>query len=363
MCFRKPMLLAALLSLLLVPGWDHAGYDAEDSYYNPAESQINASTINTLTQRWSVPLRSSSPSCSGPSAPLVADGAVIATDARGVASYQASSGRRSWTFDWDDVEDSTTPSMAVASGLLLLANGDCHSASDPNGRLVALDVATGRVRWRHDLDMPVDSFVVDRGVAVISGSSESDETATVAYRVADGRQMWRKVGYLSSSSASAGRLLLTKGTTTTAVTLPSGAVLWTKPRSMYAESATPTRFLTTDGAALSLIDAASGALLWTAPGQQSKLLATDGRRVYRAVGRKVSALDIRDGRVVWTRTLATPATQPVRAGGLVYVGGPILSAASGVVVSPGIARGAQVVTGGSIYLAEAGKLTAVAPRR
>ena len=355
------MLLAALLSLLLVPGWDHAGYDAEDSYYNPAESAINATTINTLAPRWSVPLRTSSPSCSSPSAPLVSGGAVFATDARGVASYRADTGRRSWTFDWDDVEDSTTPTMAVSAGTLVLANGDCHSASDPNGRLVALDVRTGRPRWKHDLDMPVDAFVMDRGVAVISGSSESDETATIAYRLTDGREMWRKVGWSSSSASSAGRLLLTKGSVTTAVALPAGRVLWTKPRPMYAESATPTRFLVTDSAGLTLVDAASGSLLWNAPGQQSELLATDGRRVYRAVSRQISALDIRDGRVVWTRTLPVAATQPVRAGGLLYSGGSILSAASGAVLKTG-RSGPMVVTGGRLYAVGGNALAAYVPR-
>ncbi|MBM2617088.1 PQQ-binding-like beta-propeller repeat protein [Actinoplanes sp. LDG1-06] len=351
------------LALTPVPpvGWEHAGYDAEDSFYNPAESQINAGTIGKLASRWSVPLRRQEPTCGGPSAPLVAGGMVVATDGRGVSGYRAADGRLAWSFDWDDPEDSTVPSMAVSGGVVVLGNGDCHSASDPNGRLVGLDLRTGSRRWKLDLDMPVNSFVVDRGVAIVSGSSESDETATVAYRATDGREVWRKRGFESSSASSAGRILLTRGGSTSAVSVTSGSVIWTKPRSLYAESATPTRFLVTDGVALTLVDAASGAPLWTAPGRQSKFLATDGRRVYRAVNRTVSALDIRDARVVWTRTLPVVATQPVRAGGLLYTGGPVLSAASGAVVAPH-RRGPQVVTGGHLYAVEGNRLAAYAPR-
>src|SRR4029453_19114973 len=63
--------------------WPHAGYDAEDSYYNPHESAINLRPIGHLKRRWSVQLRKQS-ACAGFSAPLVAAGRVIATDQYGV---------------------------------------------------------------------------------------------------------------------------------------------------------------------------------------------------------------------------------------------------------------------------------------
>ena len=268
-------------------------------------------------------------------------------------------GRLAWTFDWDDPDDSSTPSMAVSAGTLVLGNGDCHSTSDPDGRLVGLDLASGKPRWRVTPPAPVHSFVVDKGAVVVSGGSESDEVMTVAYRATDGRELWRKVGLTTSGSSANGRILLSETGSTSAVSLPTGTVLWTKPQTWYAESATPTRFLATTGAALNLVDAATGALLWTAPGKQSELLATDGRRVYRSVDRLVSALDIRDGRPVWSRTLPAAAGQPVRAGGLVYTGGPVLSAASGAVLSRGW-PGRQVVTGGRLYVVHGNKLTSYA---
>ena len=369
--FRRT-LASVLLSCLVfaspaaaaTPGWDHAGYDAEDSYYNPGESAINATTIGHLTRRWSVPLRQFPAACGGPSTPLVAAGLVIATDQKGVSTYHATTGRLAWRFDWPDPEDSSTPTMAVSENVLVLGNGDCHSASDPDGALTALDLTTGRVRWRLTPPVPVNAFVVDKGTVVISGGSESDETVTVAYRATDGRKLWSKPGYETSGVSAAGRILLTKDTSTSAVSVLTGATTWTKPRLWQAQSATPAgdRFLVTNGTALSLVNAASGALLWTAPGQQSTQLATDGRRIYRAVDSAVSALDIRDGRVVWTRTLPLTATQPVRAGGLLYTGGPALSASSGAVVSRAF-RGPQIIAGGRLYVVDSNTLNTFGPRQ
>ena len=53
-------------------------YDAEDSYYNPGESAVTVTTVDTLTRRWSVPLRQADPACGRPTAPLVADSRVVA---------------------------------------------------------------------------------------------------------------------------------------------------------------------------------------------------------------------------------------------------------------------------------------------
>ncbi|MFC3737572.1 outer membrane protein assembly factor BamB family protein [Paractinoplanes deccanensis] len=353
--------LCTVLVLALAPGgWDHAGFDAEDSYYNPDESQINAGTIGDLTQRWSVALREKGGACGGPSAPLISGGAggsVIATDERGISSYRAMTGRLAWQFDWDDPDDSSTPSMAVSGDVLVAANSDCNSMSDPDGRIVALDLATGRVRWRIASPFPVASFVVDKGVVVVSGTSPSDEQMTVAYRAADGRELWRKPRHEASGVSANGRILLVKGRSTTAVAIGTGVPLWAHKRIWYAESATPAadRFLVSDGTALTALRASDGAMLWTAEGKQSALLATDGRRVYRAAERTVEALDVHTGRRLWWRQLPVIAGQPVRAGGLVYTGGPVLNAATGSVVAT--VEGSQVAAGGRLFTVSRQRLT------
>jgi outer membrane protein assembly factor BamB len=345
-------------------GWDHPGYDAEDSYYNPHESVINASSIGHLTRRWSVDLRQQDPSCAAPSAPLVAGGRVFVTDAMGISAYQVTTGHLAWHFTWEFPDDSTTPRMAVAGNVLIAANGDCHSNSDPNGAVTALNVATGQIVWHTVTDTPVITLAVDKGVAAISGESPSDELTTIAFRATDGKVVWTKPTYSSSGVSANGRLLLTHGNATAAADITTGTILWTKPAVWTAQSATPAsdRFVVTVGTALALVNASTGALVWTAPGKASDLIATDGRRVYRSAGHAVEALNAASGHLQWSRTLPAEPDQPIRAGGLLYTSGPILNAATGTVATPGTPyAGHQTITGGHLYTATDKTLSAFAP--
>jgi outer membrane protein assembly factor BamB len=358
--------MKALLALVLAltPVWDHPGFDAEDSYYNPHESAVNADSINHLTRTWSVPLRRQDPSCAAPSTPLVAGGRVFVTDAMGISAYQASDGHALWHFTWEVPDDALTPTLAVSGGVVIAANGDCHSNSDPNGLLTALNVATGKPTWHVATDTPVFTLAVDKGVAVISGSSPSDELTTLAFRATDGKALWKKPLFASSGVSANGRLLLTHADTTSAADIVTGAVRWTRPTAWTAQAATPAsdHFVVTSGTTLALLNAADGTVTWSAPNKASTLLATDGRRIYRADDHLVEALDTRNGHTVWSRTLPAEAGQPLRAGGLLYTGGPILNAATGSVAGPATAYpGHQLPTGGHLYTVTDTTLSSFAP--
>ena len=345
------------------PAWDHPGYDAEDSYYNPHESVINLSTVASLTRRWSVPLRKQPDgACAGFSAPLSAAGRVIATDQFGISAYNADSGAPTWHFNWPDPVGTETPAIAVDGTTLIAATTDCYSQSDPDGTIVALNLANGRVRWRATIDVPVNSLAVDKGMAVISGVSPSDEQATIAYRVANGRVAWRKAGYQSSNVSANGRLLLTDTHNSTAVDITTGVPLWTRKAFWQAKAATPAsdRFLVSNGQSLSAVSAASGTLLWTARGAANDLLATDGRRVFRAQGHSIEALNVATGHSLWARLLPEELAQPVRAGGLLYLGGPILDPATGARRAPTF-PGAEIITGGRLVTVNQGTLSSYAP--
>jgi outer membrane protein assembly factor BamB len=358
--------IKTLLTLVLavLPAWDHPGYDAEDSYYNPHEAAINAASINHLTRTWSVRLRQQDPTCSTPTTPLLAGGRVFVSDAMGISAYQATDGRALWHFTWDAPDDALTPTLAVTGNLLIAANGDCHSNSDPNGLLTALNVATGKPAWHVATDTPVFTLAVDKGVAAISGSSPSDELTTRAYRATDGKLLWQKPLYASSGVSANGRLLLTHGETTAAADITTGRIAWTRPTAWTAQAATPAadHFLATAGTTLASLSAADGSVTWTAPTKATTLLATDGRRVYRADGRLVEALDAATGHPAWSRTLPAKATQPLRAGGLLYTGGPILNAATGAIAGPATAYpGHQLPAGGHLYTATDTTLSSFAP--
>jgi outer membrane protein assembly factor BamB len=274
-------------------------------------------------------------------------------------------GKAAWHFDWDDPMDSPTPVMAVSGGTLLAGHGECNSQSDPNGHIVAVDLATGKERWRLDVGIPVRGFTVDKGILVFSGESPSDEAMTFAYRVADGKPAWQKAGYLSSSPSADGRILLARGETVAAASVVTGSILWTKRANWIAEAATPSadRFLVTDGTALSAINAINGDLLWTVKDKQTNFVATDGRRVYRSADFLVEALNLRNGRHLWQRRLGAESVQPVRAGGLVYTGGPVLNAANGEIVSLAtpLNDAKVLVTGGRVFAVKDRTLSSFAP--
>jgi outer membrane protein assembly factor BamB len=359
-------LSSMMLSLVLaVPvGWEHAGYDAEDSYYNPHETVLNAESVGAgLHTRWSVPLRKLD-TCGAYAPPVVAAGRVVVPDPRGISAYNASTGRAAWLFNWPDPYDVSTPTLAIADDVLIAAGSDCNSQSDPDGYIVGLDLATGVVLWQVDSDTPVYSVAVDKGMVAISGESPSDGLVTTAYVAATGKAAWGLPDYDSSGVSANGRLLLTKGKATSAVSITTGAILWTRAAAWTAEAATPAsdRFLVTNGTAMSAVDAATGRVLWTAAGKAARVLATDGRRVFRTAPHQIEALNAATGRRLWARRLtAETPTQPVRAGGLLYTGGPILNPATGATVRPTTPLTTPVITGGVAYVIRAGTLSAYVP--
>ena len=352
-----------LLSVALIvpaPVWDHAGYDAEDSYFNPHETTLTVTSPHTL---WTVPLRTYE-GCGGFGPPVIAGNRVVVPDQRGFSAY-TTLGRAAWHFDWPDPMGTDATVVAIAGNTVIASGGDCFSQSDPNGHLVAVDLTTGKVRWRVDPDTPNYSFQVDKGVVVVSGESPSDELSATAYSTTTGAQAWNRPGYDSSGVSAAGRLLLTKGNTTTAVDIRTGKALWTKPSLWLAQAATPAgdRFLVTNGTAMSAVEAATGRVVWTSPGKAASLVAADGPRVFRAEPHEVEALSATTGRHLWTRRVtAEDPTQPVRAANLLFTGGPVLNPRTGAVIAAKTPlTTSPAIAGGVAYVASKGKLIAYAP--
>ncbi|HEX8627890.1 MAG TPA: PQQ-binding-like beta-propeller repeat protein [Catenuloplanes sp.] len=358
--------------------WAHPGYTAGDTYYNPGESVINAGSIARVTSRWSVDLPPAEwYACPAPSAPLVSGGRVFVTDKTGIGAYHPKTGAVLWHHAWPDLQDERTPHLAVSGGLLLAGNTDCQSRSDPNGGLLALDVATGLERWHVDFDPPVHSLVVDKGIAVVSGVSDSDQQEVTAFRVSDGAFRWRLLDYASVGVAANGRLLVSRvegGVGTSAVSITTGKKLWSRAKTWTARGANPAGdrfYVTAPDGALVCVKASTGSVVWSAPGTPGKI-AADGKRVYRSVPGGIEALDARTGKRRWITALGAPTGQPVRAGGLLYTtvgAGPplgILNAATGAVASPGTAfaaveGGNVVVAGGWLYFVNGNTLRAYAP--
>jgi outer membrane protein assembly factor BamB len=376
--------VAVLSSLLLAapvtaapapPLWDHVGYDAEDSWFNPRETVITAANVGRLTTKWSVKLRTSD-TCSVFSPPVVSGGRIFVGDQAGISARSITTGAQQWAFSWDGFGDGARPRLAVSDGLLIAGYNDCGSVSDPNSQLIALDAATGKPRWV--VRTPVmGNLVVDKGVVLIS---ETDgvygETLTVAYRVRDGKQLWqapnRNTGGLSANGVVAAFTTDAEGIrtgVTTALDITGGTVRWTAKHHLAADAAAPAGdwfYGADDQDRLAAVCVRDGKVGWTAPpaeDTQNYWIAADSARVYRSSNRTVTAFDARTGKQVWNRKLKAAAFQPLVAGGLVYAESAVLDAVKGTVVAEGPTfAGDLVVTGGVVYRVNEGTLSAHVPR-
>lgn len=355
------------------PSWDHPGYDAEDSHFNPLETQITIDTIPQVTKRWQVTLRTSARSCAKFARPVLADGRLHVGDQLGISTYDVKTGQSWWRYDWADLGDTGTPRLAVSGGLLIAAGNDCRSPSDPDGYLIAVDARTGLPRWRLNLDIPVHSVAVDEDTIVVSGGSPSDADLTTARAVRDGRHLWSRPNTLTSEVSAAGRILArttdgdgTPTGTSMALSVVDGREHWSHEGTWTAQTADPHGewfYATGDSGTLSAVRVSTGAVRWTIPSPSAAdrpLLAADWTRLYQVSGKTVTAWNTADGRTAWTTTQPTEGAQPIRVGGLLYTGGPVLNPDNGKPAGPTY-PGDVLIAAGRLHQLNKGTLTTRTP--
>ncbi|WP_026404813.1 PQQ-binding-like beta-propeller repeat protein [Actinomadura rifamycini] len=196
-------------------------------------------------------------------------------------------GRRGWTSGL--IGAPTPEGFAAGAGLVVAAS---------KTELVALDPASGRIRWRYPMDYGAYlRFDRERVFA-------SDRLGTLhALRAADGKALWKRRAMTAfSSGAGAGKV--------------------------FVEGE--------DGVVVAL-DAATGRRAWSRrvaraandPRSQATALALDGGILYAACGDgTLYALDAADGRVRWTRGAEAAAERAARLGVPVGVAGVVCVATS-----------------------------------
>lgn len=359
------VLVASLLTLPSPAGWPQGGYDTGNTAANSAEHTITASTVSRLRARWTV-RGSGELSCARQSAPVVAGNRFAMTDASGVGGYDAPTGRRLWLRQYADPTDTVTPLLAVDGTTVLAGWSDCQSQSDPDGHLVAYDLATGKVRWKLDDDAPVSAMVIRQGLVAISGE-DAGHAATTVVRIADGHQVWQRLGVLMGGDmTAAGDLMLTTtgpgivGPRLEAAPIATGRPAWMTIADVAVVASDGRRlYATTPAGDLSALNPANGTALWSVAGAAGEL-ATDGRTVYVARDTAVTAYAAGGGRRQWRVTLADEAQRPILAGGVLYVaakGGRLtaLNPATGRAYgfrSSGPVAGHAVVANGRLYVSD-----------
>ena len=120
-------------------------------------------------------------------APVVADGRIFTMDAMATVSATATNGGALWSADltaaFDRGGEVSGGGLAVGSGSVFATTG--------YGELVALDPASGAVRWRQRLDAPIVGAPSVDGNAVYVGGRDGSAWAVAA---ADGRVIWQVIG-------------------------------------------------------------------------------------------------------------------------------------------------------------------------
>jgi outer membrane protein assembly factor BamB len=220
--------------------------------------------------------------------PVVAGGRVFTMDSDAVVTaYDSTDGRQVWRVDTQAEGDRSTN---VGGGIAV--EGDILYAGTGRAELLALAAATGSIRWRKTLATPVRAAptIADGRIFVITLDSQIQALAAD-----DGRRLW---GYQATNPE------------TSMLGLPAPA---------YADGLVVAGFGSGDLVALR---AATGSVAWSdslaaVRGRNSLLdlsavrglpVVTDGRVYAGGVGGLTLSLDLRTGRRLWERDIATGDT-------------------------------------------------------
>jgi outer membrane protein assembly factor BamB len=265
-------------------------------------------------------------------------------------------------------------SASVVSGKLYTA--DTGSA---NGKLHALDIATGQELWTFPSDaLPGDHAWTTPPVAngIVYFGVNRPIPVVYAVNAISGQEIWHHTGpvanIVSSPALESGRLYVafTDGTIR-ALDANNGQVIWSvnHPGGAFSSPAVADGrlYIAIHNSGLLALDANTGSQLWLAPmpGPQWSSPAVENGRVY--VGsrddHKIYAFDAVTGDSLWTATTSDwVQTSPAVVDGVVYIGNNsgnvyAFSAETGGLiwqsaVSPGFAIGSSpTVANGVLYIA------------
>lgn len=273
-------------------GWPQPGGSAAHAGGNLAET-------GNFTRLWSSDIGSGTAYRRRITAqPVVAAGLVFAMDSNAVVSaWHTANGRSAWDFDTQDKDNRSTN---VGGGIAV--DGDTLYAATGRADILALEAATGKLRWRKRLPAGARSApTIAQGRLFVPTLDDQ----LVGLSTKDGSQLW---AYQAPSAETA------------MLGLPAPAV---------DDGIVVAGFATGD---LQAVRATSGTVVWAdslaaARGRTSLAdlstirampMIRDGRVYAVSYGSLMLALDLRTGRRLWERDIASGNT-PWLAGDWLYV--------------------------------------------
>ncbi len=178
------------------------------------------------------------------SAPAVGEGLVIVrtTDSRMIA-YDADSGHKRWTYT------RTTQPLTLRTNPGITIEGSLVFAGFPGGRLVALNTATGVLRWEGSVAVPKGATELERvadvvGTPVVSGRevcAGAFQGRVGCFDASTGNVVWSRDLSTSTGIAIDGRFayVTDANSTVNALTRSSGATIWKNDKMGYRRMTEP----------------------------------------------------------------------------------------------------------------------------
>ncbi len=218
--------------------WPSYGHDLFETHFSPLK-QVDASNISRLGLAFATPI--DAPQGNIQATPIVVNGTMYTSLAWGViVGLDARTGATKWRFDPDIPRTGEgRPSMccgAVNRGVAFY-NGKVY-ASLINGRLVALDAATGKLVWSTQTTEPTSDMTITSAVRIVKGKVIVGTAGAEfgvrgyfgAYDAETGKQAWRfytvpgdpKKGYESDALKDAAKTWI--GTDWSKI--PGGGTVW-----------------------------------------------------------------------------------------------------------------------------------------
>ncbi len=298
-----------------------------------------------------------------PSTPAIADGRIFAMDPDGlVSAFDVATGKKIWEFDTTPEDNRSTNiggGVAVAGEILYVSTG--------RAELLALTASTGAVKWRVPLAEPARSApTVAAGMVYVAMIGN----VIAAFASADGKRVWSYTGTeavtamlgLPAPAYSDGILVAGTGSgELIALRAATGAAVWSdnlaSARGRLAATGLSAIhgmpvikngrvFAVSMGGLMLALDLRSGRRLWEreVASQDTPWVAGDWLFILSADA-QLAALNIEDGSVVWVAQLQK-FEDMAKNRGQIFWSGPVLAGDRLIVVSGlGVAQAVSPYTG------------------